>query len=140
MREAKRFGTLELLLAGIVAILLMVLVVDRYQKAHQVGRRVLAQEALVTAATLQERWFARRFEYAGTIEQLGGGDSAGEDYLLRVTFEPCGSDSCYTIWARAVNKQTADVGCRQFGINSMGVRFARDEQDRDTTAECWSGA
>lgn len=139
MREAKGFSTLELLLTGIVVMLLLVIIVDKYREAAQVERRVLAQQALITAAALQEHWFAKRYEYARSIDQLGGGDSAGEDYLLRVTFEPCGTDKCYTIWARAVNRQTADLTCRQFGIDSMGVRFARDDSDRDTTAECWAG-
>ena len=88
MREAKGFSTLELLLAGIVVMLLVVIIVDKYREAAQVERRVLAQQALITASTLQERWFARRFEYARSIEQLGGSDSAGEDYLLRVPVAP----------------------------------------------------
>ena len=132
------FSAVELLLAGLAVMMVIALIVSKFKEAAVVERRVLAQQALITAAGLQERWFVRMYEYAPSAAELGGADAAGEDYTLRVTHEPCGTNRCFTIWAKAINRQAPDEDCQQFGINSMGVRFALAHDQRDTTRECWS--
>ena len=137
--KARGFSLVELLLVVLIAAMIIAIILANYRDAVMVERRSLAQKALLTTAGLQERWFIKLYEYADTIDKLGGSDAAGQNYILKVTQDPCGDTRCYTIVAMAVGEQDVDQQCEKMSINSLGVKRAVNRSNEDTTAECWSG-
>lgn len=128
---------MEILVVTLTAALLLAIIIANYKEAVLVERRNLAQQTLLTVAGFQERWFVRRYEYARTINELGGADTAGDNYVLKLTQDPCGNTTCYTVMAVAVNEQAADRTCEKMTINHLGMRKAFDFRNQDTTKECW---
>lgn len=137
MHKQKGFSGIELLIVALVVGLLLAIIIQKYQEAVLVERRAIAQQALYTVSSLQERWFVRMYEYAKTIDDVGGSDSAGEHFILRVTQDPCGDTSCYTVTATAVGDQVDDVECEKMSINNLGVKRSANRANKDTTSECW---
>lgn len=137
MRRQQGFSFFEMIVVALIVGLLMAIIFKNYEDAVLQERRSLAQQALVTAAGHQERWFLRMYEYAKTIDKVGGADGAGEHFVLRVTQDPCGDTSCFTITATAVGEQTKDIDCERMSINSNGTRRATNRSNQDTTAVCW---
>lgn len=140
MRSHRGFSFVELIVVALIAGLLMVIIFNSYDEAVLAERRSLAQQALVTSAGLQERWFLRMYEYAKTIDKVGGPDSAGEHFVLRVTQDPCGNTKCFTLTATAVGEQTKDADCERMSINSNGVRRSTNRRNEDTTQICWGSS
>lgn len=137
MRKEHGFSAFELIIVVLIVGLLMAIIFKNYEDAVVQERRSLAQQALVTAAGLQERWFIRMYEYAKTIDKVGGADGAGDHYVLRVTQDPCGDTSCFTVTATAVGEQEKDVDCERMSINSSGTRRSKNRSNQDTTDVCW---
>lgn len=131
------FSLIEFILVALTVGLLVAIIFKNYAEAVLQERRTIAQQTLYTVVGLQERWFVRMYEYAKTIEQVGGPDSAGDFYALQVTQDPCGDSSCYTITATALGEQTDDRECEKMSIDNLGVRRAVSRDNRDTTTTCW---
>lgn len=131
------FSIIEFILVALTVGLLVAIIFKNYGEAVLQERRTIAQQTLYTVVGLQERWFVRMYEYAKTIEQVGGPDSAGDYYALQVTQDPCGDSSCYTITATALGEQTEDRECEKMSIDNLGVRRAVSRDNRDTTSACW---
>lgn len=137
MKDHHGYSVVELLLVALTVLLLVAIIYASFRDAVMVERRALAQQALMTSAGLQERWFMRLYEYAGRIDDVGGADAAGQHYILRVTQDPCGDTSCYTVVATAIGKQTEDHECEKMSVNNMGIRRATNKSNEDTTKICW---
>lgn len=139
MKKTKNsgFSIIELLLVVLTFALLMAIILATFNDAVMAERRALAQQALMTSAGLQERWFIRLYEYAKRIEDVGGPGSAGDGYLLRVTQDPCGDSSCYTVIATVIDSEDGDRECEKMSINSLGVKRATNFNNEDSTKECW---
>ncbi len=131
------FSAVELILVALVVCLLLAIIFKNFQESVLMERRSLAQQALVTVTGLQERWFVRMYEYAVSIDEVGGEDSAGDHYRLRITQDPCGDRSCFTVTAVAIGEQEADVDCEKMSITNTGVRRAVNRRNEDTSATCW---
>ncbi len=140
MNRQAGFSLLEVLLVALTMVLIIAIIYANFRDAVMYERRSLAQQALLTSAGLQERWFVRLYEYARSIEEVGGADSAGEHYELKVTQDPCGDTSCYTIVATVVGEQETDRECEKMTINHLGVRRASNFRNEDTTSECWKSS
>ncbi len=138
MNKQSGFSIIEVLLVALTLVLLIAIIYANFRDAVLVERRSLAQQALVTTVGLQERWFIHLYKYARTIDDVGGAGAAGEYYTLRVTQDPCGSTSCFTVMATAVGEQEKDRQCKNMSINSLGVRRAISYDNQDTTQECWN--
>ena len=121
----------------ILTVVVLALIIANYRDAVVEERRALAQQALMTSAGLQERWFVRLYEYADSISDVGGKDAAGEHYTLRVTQDPCGDTTCFTVTAIAQGEQEKDALCERMSVNHQGKRHALSRDNRDTTHECW---
>lgn len=132
------FSLVELLVVALTAVLLLAIIIANYREAVMIERRTIAQQAMMTSASLQERWFVRLYSYAQSIDEVGGADAAGEHYVLSVTQDPCGSLHCFTIVATAVGEQAEDKQCERMFINHLGVRRALNYANQETTFECWS--
>lgn len=128
---------MEMLVVVLVVALIIALIYANYRDAVYAERRAIAQQALMTGVSLQERWHLRLYEYARDISQLGGENAAGEHYVLSVTQNPCGDTSCFTLFATAVGEQLDDKTCQKMSVNHLGQRRAVDYHNRDTTADCW---
>lgn len=137
MKQQKGFSIIEFILVALTIGLLLAIIFKNYGEAVLEERRSIAQQTLFAVVGLQERWFVRMYEYARTIDDVGGARAAGDYYLLRVTQDPCGDTSCYTIIATATGKQEEDRECEKMSINSLGVKRAVSRDNQDTTATCW---
>lgn len=131
------FSVIELILVALTVGLLAAIIMKSYAEAVLVERRSLAQQGIVTVAGLQERWFIRMYEYAGSIDEVGGAGAAGEHYRLRITQDPCGNTSCYTVTATATGEQEEDVECERLTLTNLGVKKAYSRNNEDTSAVCW---
>lgn len=138
MKQQSGFSVIELLLVVLTAALLVAIILANYRDAVIVERRTIAQQAMITTAGLQERWFIRLYEYAKKIEDVGGESSAGEFYNLKVTQDPCGDSKCFTVIAIATGEQENDKKCLKMSLNHLGVKRATSFTNEDTTKECWS--
>lgn len=137
MTKQAGFSFIEMILAALAVMLVVAIIIANYRDAVIEERRALAQQALMTSAGLQERWFVRLYEYAGSIEKVGGADAAGEYYDLRVTQDPCGDTSCFTVTAIAKGEQQQDSLCERMSINYQGKRRAVNRHNEETTHRCW---
>ncbi|MCR6651074.1 MAG: type IV pilin protein [Cellvibrionaceae bacterium] len=136
-KKQSGFSIIEVVLVVLTVGLLLAIILKNYADAVVEERRAIAQQTLYTVVGLQERWFVRRYEYAKTIEEVGGADVAGDYYRLQVTQDPCGDTSCYTITAVAQGEQAEDRECEKMSINNLGVRRALSRDNQDTTTACW---
>lgn len=134
------FSIIEFILVALTIGLLVAIILKNYADAVLEERRTIAQQTLYTVVGLQERWFVRRYEYAKSIEQVGGPDAAGDHYVLQVTQDPCGDSSCFTITATALGEQAEDRECEKMSINNLGVRRAVSWDNQDTTSTCWESS
>ncbi len=134
------FSIIEVILVVLTVGLLLAIIMKNYAEAVVQERRTIAQQTLYTVVGLQERWFVRMYEYARSIDDVGGPDVAGDYYLLQVTQDPCGNSSCYTIVAIAQGEQADDKECERMSINNLGVRRASSRDNRDTTSVCWESS
>lgn len=139
-RPENGFSIIEFILVALTIGLLVAIIFKNYADAVVQERRTIAQQTLYTVAGLQERWFVRMYEYAKTIEQVGGPDAAGDYYVLQVTQDPCGDTTCYTVTAVALGEQKEDRDCERMSINNLGVRRAVSRDNQDTTDTCWESA
>lgn len=128
---------MEFILVALTVALLVAIIMKSYAEAVLVERRSIAQQGLVTVAGLQERWFIRMYQYARTIDDVGGDDAAGEHYRLRVTQDPCGETSCFTVTATAIGEQEDDIDCQRIVLNNLGARKAYSRTNEDSTDICW---
>lgn len=131
------FSIIEFILVALTVGLLLAIILKNYADAVLAERRSIAQQTLYTVVGLQERWFVRMYEYAKSIDEVGGPDAAGDHYVLKVTQDPCGDSSCYTVTAIATGEQSDDRECEKMSINNMGVRRAVSHDNKDTTSTCW---
>lgn len=137
MKRQSGFSVIELLLVGITFALLVAIIFANFRDAVLVERRAIAQQALLTTAGLQERWFIRLYEYANRIDVVGGEKAAGDYYTLKVTQDPCGSTQCFTVIAIATGEQEKDKDCAKMSINNLGIKRAIGFNNEETTKKCW---
>lgn len=137
MKKQQGISLVEMLVVALVVALIVALIYANYRDAVYAERRSIAQQALMTAVSLQERWHLRLYEYARDIREVGGENAAGEHYILSVTQNPCGDTSCFTIIATAIGEQLDDTKCQKMSVNYLGQRRAVDYYNQDTTSECW---
>lgn len=128
---------MEFILVALTVALLVAIIMSSYSEAVVSERRAIAQQGIITVAGLQERWFVRMYEYAQTINEVGGADAAGEHYKLRITQDPCGDTSCYTITATAIGEQEEDFECERLVLNYLGAKKAYSRANEETSEICW---
>lgn len=134
------FSVIEFVLVALTIALLVAIIMKNFEDAVLIERRSIAQQGILTVAGLQERWFIRMYEYAKAIDDVGGADAAGEHYQLKITQDPCGDTSCYTVTATAKGEQEEDVDCERLTLTNLGVRKAYSRQNEETTDICWKAS
>jgi Tfp pilus assembly protein PilE len=137
VKKMRGVTIVEFLLVGLIVAFLIMIIINAYNDAVRSERRSFAHRGLLTVAGLQERWFARTYQYAQAIEQVGGADIGGEYYHFQITQDPCGNDSCYTAVARFSSVKAKDPECERFTINNHGLKKAYDYANKDNTELCW---
>lgn len=137
VNKQRGFSIVEFILVALTVGLLVAIIMKNYAEAVLVERRSIAQQGVLTVAGLQERWFIRMHEYANSIDQVGGAGAAGEYYRLRITQDPCGNTSCFTVTATATGEQEDDVECERMTLTNLGVKKAYSRKNEDTSAVCW---
>lgn len=144
MRSAG-FTLIEMLIAVAIAGILASLAYASYSSSVQKSNRTDAKDALLQAASRQERFFLRSNNYSSDITDVGDVASTEGYYTMAVdaTDETlngsCDDGACYTISATANNPgpQAGDTQCAVFRIDNLGRRESEDTDGVDTTDICW---
>lgn len=137
---------LELLVALVIAATLAALALPSY-RAHVVrAHRFEALEALLAAASAQERFHLAQGRYAFRL----AGEAAGDDEpalpvpaltrggRYRLELRDVAVDRYRVVAVPVAGRgQESDTRCASFEIESGGRRSARDALDRDSTPDCW---
>lgn len=144
-KRSSGFTLIELLI--VVAILGVVasFAYSSYSRSVEKSRRSDAKNALLHAATLQERLYIQNNQYSALIADLGGANSENGYYSMSVaTGEMSGGDcdtsasefSCFVVTATAQNAQVNDAACATLTIDNLGRKEATDTGGA-TSTECW---
>lgn len=137
----------EVLVVLAVIALLAVAAVPGYRGQVLRAGRGEARTSLLALATAQEKFYLECRSYAATLDASGPSDcatlrlrfpAATERGLYRITVD--GADAA--AWSATASRlpgtaQSDDAACRRLGLDSTGLRTARDDADRPSTRECW---
>lgn len=136
---------MELIIVMIIVGILAAVAVPSYRAYVMRSQRADAKDALLAAATAQEKHYLQCNTYgddlanatdcaAGTIN--GSDVSKNGWYELTVTASDATSFSI-SATASVSGNQAADDDCDTFIINERGIRTAENAGGTDNTAECW---
>lgn len=137
----------ELLVAMAVLAVLAGLAVPSYRSHVLRAHRAEARAGLLALATAQEKFHLMCGSYATDLDPGRASDCGGG----RLRFPPRSERGHYAIEIRAADAagwtataradgepQSTDEACREFGVDGLGVKTARDAAGRDSAAVCWS--
>lgn len=130
------FTLLELLIVLAVLAVLAAIAIPSYRDFVLRSGRTEAQVALERLANLQEEFFSNQEAYTGSLAVLNHpATTATGLYQLTIATD---ANNRYVLTATAINEQREDETCRQFQLNGLGVKSAKNaDNTNDTTAECW---
>ncbi len=144
MKSLRGFTLIELMIVVAIVAILGAIAYPSYQAQVQKSRRADGKEALLNAASLQERWFMQNSQYivnasGAGMDPIGGGQSTERYYALSSTDQPCGENTCFTLIATVQGAQDGDSNCQRLEINSLGIKSSFDAKTagNDTTDTCW---
>jgi len=137
----------ELLVAMVVLAMLAGLAIPGYRSHVLRANRTEARAGLLALATAQEKFHLMCGSYAAELDPGRASDCEGG----RLQFPPRSERGYYAIeitaadaaaWAATAQAdgapQSTDEACREFGIDGLGFKTARDAAGRDSAAVCWS--
>ncbi|SMP63939.1 type IV pilus assembly protein PilE [Desulfonatronum zhilinae] len=133
------FTIIELLVVVAILAILAAIAIPQYTKYVTNARRADGKTALVEAAQRMERHFTNNHTF-GVIDSgnyTGAtipAESESGYYALEVTVA---NATAFTIQATAQGKQAGDTLCANMTINHLGQRGAKNDQNSDTTGDCW---
>jgi type IV pilus assembly protein PilE len=141
----KGFTLIELMIVVAILGIVAVFAYNSYSKSVQKSRRSDAKNALLHAATLQERHYTLQNQYTGDESDVGGSVSEKGYYSISAsTGVMNGGDcdtgtagvTCFVVTATAQNAQAGDADCAIFSIDNVGRREALDSSN-NTNLDCW---
>lgn len=130
----------ELMVVVAVLAVLATVAYPLYTNQVQKARRADAKVALETIAMAQERRYTVEGSYASSLADgtlnlsgvLSGGNSEEGYYTLTLT----GGGQTFQVAATKTGAQQDDNDCKQFTINQLGTKSAKNQADADAPT-CW---
>lgn len=139
MHRSLGFTLLELITVVGIAAILSAIAVSTYGRYVHRARRADAQQALLTIANGQERWYATYNRYADDLAKLGFASPSvlpQGHYQLSLGVGPDEAQS-YTATAMPIGAQAHDT-CGSLSIDSKGSMLpARDDAQANANGNCW---
>jgi type IV pilus assembly protein PilE len=141
-RTAAGFTLIELVVALAVVAITTTIAVAGYRGQLRRSHRAEAVQALLVAATEQEKFHLANGTYGDRLDGRPGDEppaipvastTPGRHYRLSVTAADAAS---YRIVATAAD-DAADPLCRELSIDEAGRRAATDARGADSTGRCW---
>jgi type IV pilus assembly protein PilE len=141
----------------VIASILAAIAIPSYSSYIQKSRRTEAKSALLTMASLEERFFSTNNTYSSTPSDLGYTGAVpfpgaapfpvGSGYfnITSINVNPAvapinatsvGTPASYTITATAIGTQANDKACATFTISSTGQQTATGTGANASTV-CW---
>lgn len=136
-RKRAGFTLIELLIVVAVIGILAAIALPMYRDYVVRSNRSDAIIALSELANLQEKHFSNELAYTGTISELNYSTTTPNGWY-ELTIDT-GTTVDYTLTAEPLGTQKRDdPTCQEFTLNSFGQRGALDEDDNDTSQQCWN--
>jgi type IV pilus assembly protein PilE len=143
------FTLIELMVTIIIATILLTIAIPSYMSQIRQSRRTDARNAVLDAASREERYLSTANVYSQTPAQLGYSGAfpqpVGSNYYNLNIQAPdpsyAGTGPSYVITATAINSQLNDTACRSFSINQIGQQSSTTSAGAITTgsaSQCWS--
>ena len=145
------FTLIELVVAMLIVSILAAIAIPGYSTYVRKSRRAEAKSALLSLASLEERYFSTQNVYTQTATDLGytawpatignGYYQIAQPTLVLATAPssaaPAGTPATYTFVATPLGDQVKDTQCTSFTVGSGGVQTATMTGGTDNTATCW---
>ncbi len=136
-RRHHGFTLTELIITVAIVIILAAIAIPNYRGQVMRSNRSDAMSALLRIAAAQEKFYLQNNTYTDSLGSDGlnvGEKSVNEHYTLNVRDT---SLTGFTAEATPSGGQANDKKCAFFSIDEQGTRFARGEDNEETTDLCW---
>ena len=137
--SSKGFTLIELMVVIVVVSILAAIAVPSYSSSVRKARRTEARNALLDAASREERFFATNNRYSITATDLGYSAwqiPVGSNYYsLNATCAAAAACTDFTVTATAIGTQAKDTACATLSLTNTGVQAATGTA---TAATCWN--
>jgi type IV pilus assembly protein PilE len=148
-RSHTGFTLVELMITVVIVSILAAIAIPSYSTYVQKSRRTEAKSALLTMASLEERYFSTNNTYTAAPSNLGYPAGTALPFTIGSGYyqitglavvaatapanaNSVGTPASYTITATTFGTQTSDTGCVTFTISSTGQQTATG-----TYPTCW---
>jgi type IV pilus assembly protein PilE len=137
------FTLIELMVTIVIGTILLTIAIPSYMSEIRKSRRTDARNAVLDAATREERYFSTANVYTQLAANLGYGaafpPTVGSGYytLGVVAGTAANGTSTYVITATATGSQVKDTACASFSVNQIGQQSALTSGAVDSTTTCW---
>jgi type IV pilus assembly protein PilE len=137
------FTLIELMVTIVIGTILLTIAIPSYMGQIRKSRRTDARNAVLDAASREERYFSTAniytqvpasLGYAGVFPQTIG---SGYYTLGVVAGTAANGTSTYVITATATGTQVKDTSCASFSVNQIGQQSALTSGNVDSTTTCW---
>ncbi|MBT8135971.1 MAG: type IV pilin protein [Gammaproteobacteria bacterium] len=137
MNRQTGFTLTELMITVAILIILAAIAVPNYRGHVLRSQRSDAMAALLRVAAAQEKFYLQNNTYTNDLGASGldlGTASGDGHFTLQINNADLqGFDAAAT----ATGGQTADKKCAFFSLDEQGTKFARDDDENNTTDICW---
>lgn len=139
MKYNKGFSLLELVSSLVIVGILASMAIPAYVGHVESSRRTDAIGALVTLATMQEKYHYTTGSYTDDMTLLGHSAdpalSPESFYQIDATLIDAGQN--FTLTATRQGKQTGDTLCGDLTLTSTGIKSAINNTSSNPLDDCW---
>jgi len=141
-RAAAGFTLIEIMVALAIVAITTMIAASSYRGYVRRSHRVQAIQALLVAATEQEKFYLAHGRYGDQLDAAAGADppglpvpsiTPGGHYRISI---PVASPAGYRVVATAADNG-ADPLCHVLSIDESGRRLATDKRGADSAGRCW---
>jgi type IV pilus assembly protein PilE len=141
-RSTAGFTLIEVMIVLVVVAITTMIAASSYRGHVRRSHRVQAVQALLIAATEQEKFYLANGRYGDRLDAVAGEEPPG---LPVASLTPGGHYALTIELANAVNYRIVATGidsgadplCRTLAIDESGRRSATDARGADSAGRCW---